>query len=183
MKKIWDHFEEYFLVTSFFISVPLVFFQIIMRYVFSNSLAWSEELARYIFLWQIWVGASYATKLSRHIRIEMIKDLLTPDLKKYLEIFVILIWTVFMGFLAVKGGQMTQRILQLGQTSAAMRIPMGIPYLSVPVGSALMFIRLIEKLIEAIRAPLDTDEKGHHLEMKKAMEEIGLADRDMLEEV
>lgn len=182
IKKAWDHFEEYILIGSFFFSVPLVFFQVIMRYVFDSSLGWSEELARYVFLWQIWLGASYAAKQSRHIRIEMLKDILPPKAKKALEIMVILIWMFFMGFLAIKGGQMTRKILTLGQKSSAMRIPMGWAYLSVPAGSGLMFIRLAEKLAEAIRAPLETN-KDRNLEMKKAMDELGLKDENLPEEV
>ena len=54
LKKLWDNLEEYILVYSMMFSVALVFVQVIMRYVFSNSLSWSEELARYLFLWQIW---------------------------------------------------------------------------------------------------------------------------------
>jgi len=36
----------------------LVFIQVVMRYVFSNSLSWSEEMARFIFLWLSWIGAA-----------------------------------------------------------------------------------------------------------------------------
>ena len=66
MKRITDHLEEYILIGSLFVSVALVFVQIVMRYAFKNSIFWSEELVRYIFLWQIWLGASYATKENKH---------------------------------------------------------------------------------------------------------------------
>ena len=62
LKKWFDNAEEYLLVGSLAFNVVLVFFQVVMRYVFQNSLSWSEELARYIFLWQTWVGASYAVE-------------------------------------------------------------------------------------------------------------------------
>ena len=55
---IWNKIEEYFLVYSLILMVALVFIQVIMRYIFNNSLSWSEELVRYIFIWQIWLGAS-----------------------------------------------------------------------------------------------------------------------------
>ena len=60
--NIYNNLEEYLLVVSLVINVLLVFLQVIMRTVFKNSLTWSEELSRYIFIWQIWLGASIALK-------------------------------------------------------------------------------------------------------------------------
>ena len=71
VKKFFDNFEEYFCVWTMAIMTILVFIQVVMRYVFSNSLSWSEELARFIFLWLSWIGASYAVKERSHFRVEM----------------------------------------------------------------------------------------------------------------
>lgn len=61
--NIYNNLEEYLLVVSLVINVLLVFLQVIMRTVFKNSLTWSEELSRYIFIWQIWLGASIARNI------------------------------------------------------------------------------------------------------------------------
>ena len=60
LSLIEEKLEEYFLVISMIAMVVIIFLQVVMRYVFNNSLTWSEEIARYIFLWQIWIGVSYA---------------------------------------------------------------------------------------------------------------------------
>lgn len=146
-KKLWDNFEEYILVSSLVFTVSLIFLQVIMRYVFRHSLSWSEELARYVFLWQIWLGASLAVKKRRHLRIEAVKDLLPKDKQKYLELLTLLIWFGFSLFLAFKGSQLTKMLFMRGQVSPAMQIPMAYAYASVPVGSALMAIRLIGEII------------------------------------
>ncbi len=147
LKKIWDRFEEYLLVYSLMFSVALVFMQVVMRYVFGSSLTWSEELARYIFLWQIWLGASYAVKEHRHLRIEVIQDLLkTPRKKKYFELVSMALWLTFSLFMVYEGTSLTALLFERGQVSPAMRIPMGFAYASVPVGCALMSIRLIGEI-------------------------------------
>ena len=64
--NIYNNLEEYLLVVSLVINVLLVFLQVIMRTVFKNSLTWSEELSRYIFIWQIWLGASIAWEQVLH---------------------------------------------------------------------------------------------------------------------
>ena len=74
--NIYNNLEEYLLVVSLVINVLLVFLQVIMRTVFKNSLTWSEELSRYIFIWQIWLGASIALKYNEHIRVTLIYSFL-----------------------------------------------------------------------------------------------------------
>ncbi len=149
LKKLWNNMEEYLLVYSLMLSVGLVFIQVVMRYVFSNSLSWSEELARYLFLWQIWVGASYAVKEHRHLRIELIQDFIhDPFRKKIFELFVLSLWLGFSVFLAFEGSTLTALLFQRGQVSPAMRIPMAYAYASVPVGCTLMSIRLVSEMLK-----------------------------------
>jgi TRAP-type C4-dicarboxylate transport system permease small subunit len=145
--------EEYLLVYSLMFSVALIFIQIIMRYVFSNSLGWSEELARYLFLWQIWLGASYAVKERRHLRIEIIQDLMRDKRKKMIfELLPTAIWLLFSIFLTYQGTRLTLILFERGQVSPAMRVPMAYAYASVPVGCALMSIRLICEMVKNIKA-------------------------------
>ena len=47
LKKFLNNFEEYFCVWTLAIMTIVVFVQVVMRYVFANSLSWSEELARF----------------------------------------------------------------------------------------------------------------------------------------
>lgn len=144
LKKLWDNIEEYLLIYSLMFSVALIFIQVVMRYIFHNSLSWSEELARYLFLWQIWLGASYAVKEHRHLRIQMIQDLIkNPYRKNLFELFVLLLWLGFSVFMTFEGSTLTSLLFQRGQVSPAMRLPMAYAYASVPVGCGLMSIRLI----------------------------------------
>ena len=63
--NIYNNLEEYLLIISLVCNVLLVFLQVIMRTVFKNSLTWSEELSRYIFIWQIWLGRFYLVFILR----------------------------------------------------------------------------------------------------------------------
>lgn len=147
LKFLDEKLEEYFLVASLFFTVGLIFIQVIMRYVFSSSLSWSEELARYIFLWQIWVGASFAVKCSKHIRVEVFKNLFSAKYQRIIDYTAIILWICFSFFLTYKGAELTKILLIRGQLSPAMRIPMGYAYASVPVGCGLMTFRLIQQFI------------------------------------
>ncbi len=154
MKKLIDHFEEYLLISSMFFSVTLVFIQIVMRYVFKSSIFWSEELTRYLFLWQIWLGASYAAKEGKHLRIEFVKEFLGRKGRAVFECIALSIWFCFCIFLAYKSSELTIMLFQSGQLSPAMRIPMGYAYASVPVGSGIMAARLVQHIRLTLKSGL-----------------------------
>ena len=147
LKKLWDHLEEYFLIPSLVFSVLLIFTQVVMRYVFSNSLSWSEELARYLFLWQSWIGVSYGVKKNMHLRILILPGKLKGKAKVALETVVNTIWFAFGVFMVFKGFELAMMIASRGQESAALGLPMQIAYLSVPVGCLIMNLRLIESTV------------------------------------
>ena len=63
MKKVFmlldKHLEEILLVFGTMVMILLIFYQVVMRRCFNSSIAWSEELARYIFIWQVWLAVPY----------------------------------------------------------------------------------------------------------------------------
>lgn len=146
LKLLDDKFEEYFLAATLSLSVVIIFAQIVMRYVFKASLSWSEELARYLFLWEIWLGASFAVKHNKHLRADVLKTVLPDKYKYFIELLSTVIWLGFAIFLANKSTFLVSRISSVGQLSAAMRLPMKYAYASVPAGCILMSIRLIQKI-------------------------------------
>lgn len=145
--KIWNHLEEYFLFLILTAMVAIIFIQVVMRYVFNNSLSWSEELARYMYVWITWVGVSYSTRNGTHLRITMLRDRLPLKAKQGMEILVTIIWIAFSLFVMYMGIEAVSMIATYGQRSSALRIPMQFCYLSIPVGMALMILRLIGSLI------------------------------------
>ena len=143
--ELYNKFEENLLYISLVFTVALIFVQVVMRYVFSNSLSWSEEVARYVFIWQTWLGASYAVRKKRHLRVEALADRFRGVSRKVIEIAVLLLWIFFGCFLVIKGYQLTKMIFMRGQISAALGMPMAIAYAAVPVGSLFMTLRLIRQ--------------------------------------
>ncbi|MDY4060701.1 MAG: TRAP transporter small permease [Anaerovoracaceae bacterium] len=147
---IWNHLEEIILVPAFAISTILIFVQIILR-TFHSSLSWSEELVRYMYVWETWIGVSYAAKRGSHLRITMLKDKLKGKAQIALETFVVVIWIVFALFVFVQGIDAINTITAFSQKSSALRIPMQYCYLAIPVGMVLMSIRLIEEAVARVK--------------------------------
>ncbi|OLO36341.1 hypothetical protein BTR23_15845 [Alkalihalophilus pseudofirmus] len=120
--------------------------EVVARYVFSNSFRWSGELARYLFIWFIFVGSSYALIEKTHIRIEALKMAFPVKVRPYLELTGNVLWFIFSIFIAYIGFKYSINMLSgTGNISTAMRIPLGIIYISIPIGYTLMALRLLQQ--------------------------------------
>ncbi|WP_134701212.1 TRAP transporter small permease [Ammoniphilus sp. YIM 78166] len=154
IRKLLDEkLEEGFLVFTMVLMVILIFSQVISRYIIGSSLSWSEELARYIHIWQVWIGASYAVRKSAHIKVEAFKKIFNEKIQKIIDLFALLAWFGLSLFLAIQGTQMVMKMLERGQTSPAMEIPMWILFSAIPLGGLLMSIRLIQQVIWLFQGP------------------------------
>lgn len=163
MKKRDQYIEEYFLVLTLAAMVILIFGQVVGRYVFQSAPSWTEELARYIHIWQVWIGASYGIRLQRHLRIEAFRDLFSDVGKKVLDTISILVWFVLALSLAILGTQLVLSSLKNGQLTPAMQLPMWIPFLAIPLGSAGMVLRLLQQIWLIWKTPSPGTREGGNL--------------------
>jgi C4-dicarboxylate transporter, DctQ subunit len=157
MKKKFDVFEETILVMTLALMVALIFSQVVGRYVFSSAPSWTEEMARYIHIFQVWIGASYAVKKRQHIRIESFIELFKGTARKVIDTVALLIWFLLALFLAVFGTELVLASIQNGQVTPAMQLPMWVPFLAIPLGGAGMALRLLQQLVGIWRNADETE--------------------------
>jgi TRAP-type C4-dicarboxylate transport system permease small subunit len=145
------HIEEVLLILFSSVMVAVIFLQVVMRQ-FDASLSWSEELARYSFIWLVYIGISYGVKKQRHIKVDVILLLLKEKGQIIVTIIANLLFIAFALFVIRYGFDIATQLLQFGQKSPANQIPMGLIYMATPVGMGLTLIRLIQNLISHIKA-------------------------------
>lgn len=150
LKFIDEQLEKWFLIVSLIVMVLVTFMQIVLRW-FNAATVWAEEFSRYVMLYQVWVGASYAVHEDAHIRITALIGKLSGGRRRGMDLVVLTLWLLFALWLTVEGCVLVGKIAAMGQVSSAMRIPMTIPYASVPIGGVLMTIRLVQKIVERLR--------------------------------
>jgi len=143
VKNLLDkRIEEFILVLTMLIMVLMMFFQSTSRYFIGTSFSWGSELAQYLHIWQIWIGASLAVRLQSHIKVDVFVKLFPKMIQKVLNFIAILCWFIFAAFLAYEGSKYVMIVLESGQTSPSLHVPMWIPYLAIPIGGFLMVLRL-----------------------------------------
>jgi TRAP-type C4-dicarboxylate transport system permease small subunit len=154
MKKIDDKFEEY--MTAFLLAVMcfLIFFQVVSRFVLNAPLAWSEETARYIFIWIIYFSASLAVKKREHIRVEVGLMLLKGKARKVAELFSDILFLVFACFLTKDGMFLAGKLAEHKQYSPAVGYPMHIVYMVIPLAYGMIIFRLLQNITKDLRVLL-----------------------------
>lgn len=171
LKWFDDHIEEVFLVLFSVIMVSVIFVQVVMRYVFDNSLSWSEELARYCFIWLVYIGISYGVKKQRHIKVDVVLLLLKERGRLVFNILSNILFLFFCIFVIKYGSDIAFKLLEWGQKSPANQIPMGFIYLAAPIGMGLTAIRIIQNLIKQIKALFGFEELDLKTTQEKLQEE------------
>ena len=160
LKALDDYLEETILLILLVLMTCIMGIQIVSRYVFQNSLTWSEELVRYMFVWSAFLGIPFCIKHGLSIKVDQFRNLFPIPLQKalmYIDkiiIFVLFLVMFIYSCLVVKASYLS------GQTSPAMQIPMWIVQLSVCVSSLLSMIRSIQNFANLIRGKTKIEQKN-----------------------
>jgi len=145
-QSLLDNLEEYLAALFFSAMVILIFLQILSRFVFNFSLGWTEELARYSFVVMVYFSAVVAAKRNRHLKVAFMHEALPRKIAFFFWILSYVVWSGFNIAMIYIGIPMAQLILNTGQTSPVMSIPMGMLYMIIPIGYFLLQIRILQRV-------------------------------------
>ena len=76
---IEHHPEDWLAIVIFWSLAFIVFLQFFTRYVLNDSLAWTEEIARYGLIWVVFIGGAMVTRRNSHIAVELVSNVMNPD--------------------------------------------------------------------------------------------------------
>ncbi|MDF1587023.1 TRAP transporter small permease [Marinimicrococcus flavescens] len=126
----------------FWILATVVFVQFFTRYVLNDSLAWTEEVARYLLIAVTFLGATIAVKKNTHIHVEFFYRYLKGRASRTLATAVDVVRLLLLGYFIY----LSWKILNLmgNQRMASIDLPIGLLYWVVLAGFAIMFLRAIQ---------------------------------------
>jgi len=125
----------------------LVFIQVIMRYIFQNSLSWSEELARYLFIWLIYIGISYGCKIMKHIKIDAGLKLFPVKARPYVVLLGDILVLGFAVYVVITGYQLVMLQVQMNKVSPALQLPLQYVNAAPMAGFALAAVRQVQAIV------------------------------------
>lgn len=113
--------------------------QVFFRFVLNNSLTWTEELARYCFIWMHMIGASLLIEAHGHATVTVILDMLHGTVRKIIDTIIELI-IFFDGTVMLYAG-INLAINTRNNLSTAMSVPMWVINSSVAIGGILLMFQ------------------------------------------
>ena len=137
---IEHHPEDWIAIILFWSLAFIVFLQFFSRYILNDSLAWTEEIARYGLMWVVFIGGAVVTRKDSHIAVELLSNVMKPGpLRTALLIFVDVVKLGFLALLAWFSVTIIERMHM--QRMTVFDLPMSYVYAGVGFGCFLMLVR------------------------------------------
>jgi TRAP-type C4-dicarboxylate transport system permease small subunit len=150
LDKVLTFFEEWTLFITVIIALVSLFFNVVLRYGFNYSLAWSEELVREVIIYTTFIGCSAAVKNRSMIKIDASVQLV-PKLKMPLTFFSNITIMIFSAMMLYYGWQMAKLQVLTNQKTIILQIPLVYLYAILPLMGAMMFIRAAQVIYQDIQ--------------------------------
>lgn len=139
LTRIIDHLLNATLVVLMAALVINVLWQVGARFLLDDPSSFTEEIARFLLLWIGLLGGCYAYRQGSHLGLDLLTAGLEGRARYATRLFVLLVSSTFAAVvLGYGGGRLVWLTLDLGQTSPALGLPMGLVYGVLPLSGALL---------------------------------------------
>lgn len=119
--------------------------QVVFRYVLAAPLPWSEEMARYCFVWIVFLGGAVGLSRGIHLGVDLFVNMLPTNVQRRIDA---LTSALIAGFAAtVIYASLPVIDMNMFQRSPALGVQMSWVYIAIPVSMALIFLICAERLV------------------------------------
>lgn len=177
LARLNDNFEKPFLSLGMLAIILIITYQTGVRYLISyisdasytgvikdaltyfftqvvslpQNVTWTEESARFIFIWISYLAIPVAIRNRTNIRVDIVYDKMPVNWQHVCWIMMNLLFLAFTVIVTVMGVNQLVQQLEFPQTTPALRISYSIPYTVLPVAFGLMALRLLQDMVREIR--------------------------------
>lgn len=141
MKKVLSFLqkiENAIMVTTFSIMVLCSFAQVVNRNFFKLPISWFEEAAVYCMIYMVLIGTEVGLRDGTQIAVTAVVDKLKGKGKKFIQVLAKVIVVIFSGAICMNAIEIFQLQVKTGQTSAALRLPMSVPYAALIISFGII---------------------------------------------
>jgi len=139
-----------FSVVAMSVMLLIIFAQVVTRYLFGYTPEWSEELARFLFVWVVFLGSALIMGESGHLAVQFLPDKFKGTwMGTALDVIINIAGYVFITLLLTQGWKMTS--IMTFQRAPGLDIPMSWVYVIIPVSCVLMLLYLLKDTIRIVK--------------------------------
>ena len=156
INKVIDWIEDHLLMVLMVVMTGVVMAQVVLRMTGGN-LKWTEETARYMYIWVIYLGASRAVRNHGELSVDIVRTLF-KDAGRAQTVYDTIRTVMCVAFSVVfvrYSFAIIQNMMVRPQYSPACKYNMVIVYLSSIIAAVLMVIRYLQELVQDILTVID----------------------------
>lgn len=139
-------FEPIVIIFMLTMIVVLIFADVVARFGFSTSIPMANELARISFVYMVYFGISYAIREKRHMRVSVVVDMLSPKLRRVVNIIADLVFLIYSVAVCWLGIVIANQSLLRGKILNSTEWPLAVLYAAIIFSGALSTLRLIQSI-------------------------------------
>ena len=150
MKSFLWNIEEYITLFFFFIMCIFIAIQIVSRYIMNDPLGFSDEIARYAYIWMTFIGLSLAAKHDLHVRVELINLIGSHRfqcLVKLVTDFGVMILLLIMLYLGFRYTAFSS----VNRWASLPVLSMSLVNISLPIGCLIAVLRTVGLIVKNIQ--------------------------------
>lgn len=133
-----------------FAMTGVVFYATIMRYGFNMPPIWTNETSTFMLLFITFIPLGFVMQHDRHMIIDLVIDRMSAKTRRVMNICNAIMAAVFFVFLAYEGVRLTQMAFSYEWVTMEMNIPLGYPCLLIPLGSIVMTVSCLSKVVDTV---------------------------------
>jgi C4-dicarboxylate transporter DctQ subunit len=201
--RLVDGIEETSIAACLGLMTVITFANVVARYVFTDNILWAKEATEFLFAWLVLMGMSYGVKKHVHIGVDVLINHVSQPVRKIFAVlavaaslaFAIMLligsWNYWYPFATERAWMETDDILMpemfqfladwMNEGERYEKIPRWIPYLALPLGTALLTIRLLQQAWLIAVGKTDKIISSH--EAEELMEELEMSSPHPTDEI
>ena len=159
MKSNAEPIEGKICTVFYIIMVAVIGLQVFCRFILNFSFAWTEEIARFLVIWAVFLGAGYAVVKDAHIKITIGINILPKKVQFWVTFLTDILVLIFCGIVVYYGVLMVLKLVASKQIAPGTGLLQGYVFIALPLGMFIMAIRKIFVIKDNLRSLKDKSEE------------------------
>lgn len=142
--------EEYITLFFFVIMCIFIFIQIVSRYIMNDPLGFSDEIARYAYVWMTFIGLSLAAKHELHVKVELIDLIIHGRFRHWMKLVIDFGVMILLVIMLCLGFRYTA-FSSVNRWASLPMFSMSLVNISFPIGCSIATLRTIGLILKTIQ--------------------------------
>jgi C4-dicarboxylate transporter DctQ subunit len=161
ISRAFDRAEDLLTAALLAAMTLLTFTQVVLRYVFNSGLVWALEATVYLFGWLVLLGLSGTLRTNSHIAVDFVTKRLTAKGQKAVALLAMAFALLYAALMLYGSISLVTRLQVFGSMAHDLPLPRWVLLASLPIGFALLGVRLLQATVAIVRGTQGTAPEQH----------------------